>query len=368
MNNYRPSIGTSLQELDTPVMIVDLDALEHNFDVIADTYADSPTKMREHAKNIKTPIILHKQIRAGGTMGGVCTAKTAEAEVMVEGGLTDIMITSQVVAPDKLARICALSKIADIKLSVDSSGPLIEMSKIASENGGDVGIVIEVDTSMARGGIRSVEHGVELAKLTNELPGVTFKGVFSHQSLSADMDNDRETRFLEGRRYIQMCLDVKDAIESEGIQVEIVSTGETWTYDVAPEIPGINEVQGGTYALMATQSDYMDAFQYAVKVLSTVISRPDARTAVGDVGYRALTSPGGALPRVDGFPGVDVLALEADNIILRSDGDMPLEVGDQFLILSAQQDIMVNRWDQFVAVRDNKVEAVWAILARGCHH
>ena len=130
MSIYRPQIGTPLAELDTPCMIVDLDALEHNFDVIADLYADSPTKMREHAKNIKTPIILHKQIRAGGTMGGICTAKTAEAEVMVEGGLTDILITSQVVAPDKLARVAALSKVADIKLSVDSDGPLNELSRI----------------------------------------------------------------------------------------------------------------------------------------------------------------------------------------------------------------------------------------------
>jgi 3-hydroxy-D-aspartate aldolase len=165
-----------------------------------------------------------------------------------------------------------------------------------------------------------------------------------------------------------MCLDVKDAIEAEGISVDIVSTGETWTYDVAPEIPGVDEVQGGTYALMATQADYMDAFQYAVKVLSTVISTPESNVAVGDVGYRAMTSPGGVLPRVDGIVGVEVESLEADVIVLRSDGEMPLDVGDQFLLLSAQQDIMVNRWDQFVAVRNGKVEAVWPILARGCHH
>ena len=368
MSIYRPQIGTPLAELDTPCMIVDLDALEHNFDVIADLYADSPTKMREHAKNIKTPIILHKQIRAGGTMGGICTAKTAEAEVMVEGGLTDILITSQVVAPDKLARVAALSKIADIKLSVDSDGPLNELSRISSEMGADVGVVLEVDTSMGRGGIRAIERGVELAKMTNDLPGVTFRGVMSHQSLAAGADNDRESRFIEGRRYIQMCLDVKDAIEAEGISVDIVSTGETWTYDVAPEIPGVDEVQGGTYALMATQADYMDAFQYAVKVLSTVISTPESNVAVGDVGYRAMTSPGGILPRVDGIVGVEVESLEADVIVLRSDGEMPLDVGDQFLLLSAQQDIMVNRWDQFVAVRNGKVEAVWPILARGCHH
>jgi len=368
VSSYRPRIGTKLDELDTPCMVVDLDALEHNFGVVADVYADSPTKMREHAKNVKTPIILHKQMRAGGTMGGVCTAKTAEAEVMVEGGIHDILITSQVVAPDKLARVSALAKIADIKLSVDSAGPLNELSRISSQMGSNVGVVLEVDTSMGRGGIRAVDRGVELAKLATELPGVTFKGVMSHQTLGPDMDTDRESRFIEGRQFIQKCLDVRDAIEAAGIPVDIVSTGETWTYDVAPEIEGVNEVQGGTYALMATQADYMDAFQYAVKVLSTVVSRPDANTAIGDVGYRVMTSPGGALPVVEGMADISVESLEGNSIVLRSEGDMPLEVGDQFLLLSAQQDIMVNRWDQFVAVRNGAVEAVWPILARGCHH
>jgi D-serine deaminase-like pyridoxal phosphate-dependent protein len=273
-----------------------------------------------------------------------------------------------VVAPDKLARVSALAKVADIKLSVDSAGPLNELSRISSEMGSNVGVILEVDTSMGRGGIRAVERGVELAKLATELPGVTFKGVMSHQTLGPDMDTDRESRFIEGRQFIQKCLDVRDAIEAAGIPVDIVSTGETWTYDVAPEIEGVDEVQGGTYALMSTQSDYMDAFQYAVKVLSTVVSRPDANTAIGDVGYRAMTSPGGALPVVDGKPDISVESLEANSIVLRSEGDMPLEVGDQFLLLSAQQDIMVNRWDQFVAVRDGAVEAVWPILARGCHH
>ena len=100
----------------------------------------------------------------------------------------------------------------------------------------------------------------------------------------------------------------------------------------------------------------------------TGIRRTERKVAVGDVGYRGMTSPGGVVHRVDGIGGIEVEALVADVIDLRSDGEMPLDVGDQFLLLSAQQDIMVNRWDQFVAVRNGKVEAVWPILARGCHH
>ena len=366
MDNYRPLLGARIEELDTPCLLIDMSALENNFAVVAETYRDRTCKMREHAKNIKSPILAHMQIRAGGTVGGVCTAKVAEAEVMVEGGIDDILITSQVATRDKMARICALARRADMKVVVDDPRNLRELSEVAHAHAATVGVAVEVDTSMHRAGIRRVEQGVELARLAVELPGIEFKGVMSHQAFSGTPD--RETRVIEGRRYIQMCLDVKDAIEAAGIPVELVSTGETWTYDVAADIPGVTEVEGGTYALMGTGSLYMDEFQIAAKVLGTVISTPRAGVAIGDVGVRALASPNGVLPSVEGLPEVTVEALFEGQIVLRSSGDMPLEVGDKFLLHSAQQDIMVNRWDQFIAVRDGLVEAVWDIPARGCHH
>ena len=205
-----------------------------------------------------------------------------------------------------------------------------------------------------------------LAKLADRLPGIAFKGVMSHQTLPGRPD--KETRMIEGRRYIQRCLDVKEAIEAAGVPVEIVSSGETWTYDVAPSIPGVTEVEGGTYALMGTNYTYMEEFQIAAKVLATVISTPRPGTAVGDVGYRALASPGGVLPTVEGVADVAVEALHEEHIVLRSHGPMPLKVGDKFLLQSGQQDITVNRWDQFIAVRHGLVEGVWDIPARGCHN
>ena len=219
---------------------------------------------------------------------------------------------------------------------------------------------------MDRAGIRRPEQGIELARLATELPGVTFRGVMSHQSIQGSPD--RETRFREGRRWMQMCIDAKEAIEDAGFPVEIVSTGETFTIDVAAEMSEVTEVQGGTYALMGTNCDYMGALQHAVKVLTTVVSRPDANTAICDVGYRALAAPGGVLPSVDGVGDVRVESLGSDHCVLKSDDDMPLSVGDQVLLISGQQDIMVNRWDQFIGVRDGTVECVWPILARGCHH
>jgi D-serine deaminase-like pyridoxal phosphate-dependent protein len=347
-------------------LLVDLEALEHNIRVIADIYRDTTCKMRSHVKNLKTPLLAHLQMQAGGTVGGVCAAKVSEAEVMLEGGISDILIANQVVGQEKIARLCALAKRADIKVAIDDTRNLRELSMAAQAHGVTLGVVIEVDTSMHRAGIRQVAQGVELARLATALPGIAFRGVMSHQTVPGQPD--KQTRQIEGRRYIQMCLDVKDAIEAAGMPVEIVSTGETWTYDVAADLPGVTEVEGGTYMLMSTSYSYMEAFQIAAKILGTVISTPEPGVAIGDVGSLALGSPGGVLPGVAGMPGVTVEALHPAHIVLRSDGTTPLRLGAHFCLHSGQQDITVSRWDQMIAVRNGVVEAVWELPARGCHH
>jgi D-serine deaminase-like pyridoxal phosphate-dependent protein len=366
MDTYRPKAGTRIEELETPCLLIDLEALEHNYRLIAETYRHSTCKMRAHVKNLKSPILAHLQIRAGGTVGGVCAAKVAEAEVMVEGGIHDIFIANQVVARDKIERLCALAKHAEVKVAIDDPRNLQELSDVAQAHGVTIGVIIEVDTSMHRAGVRQVSQGVNLAKLATTLPGIAFKGVMSHQTIPGQPN--KETRLIEGRRYMQMCLDVKDAIEAAGIPVEVVSTGESWTYDVAKDIPGVTEVEGGTYALMSHAYGYMREFHMAAKILGTVISTPRPGVVVGDVGSRALGSPGGVLPVVEGMPEVRVEALYPEQIVLRSDGPSAFKVGDRFLLHSGQQDIMVNRWDQYIAVRRGVVEAVWDIPARGCHH
>ena len=366
MESYRPAIGTPVKELDTPCLLLELDAVEHNMNHIAETYRDTACKMRAHIKNVKTPVLAHMQIRAGGTVGGVCAGKVAEAEVMVDGGVDDVFITNQIVTRDKIARLCSLASRANMAVAIDDPNNLRELSRAASEHKVNLSVIIEVDTSMHRAGVRSMDEGMKLAKLASTLPGISFRGVMSHQTVPGTPD--RESRMFDGRRFMQGCLDVKHAIEAEGIQVEVVSTGETWTYDVATLMPEVTEVEGGTYALMSNQYAYLGDFQIGVKVLAAVISTPRPRVAIGDVGVRALASPGGVLPTVEGLPGVTVDALHEEHIVLKSEGETPLSIGDRFLLHSGQQDMMVNRWDQFIAVRNDVVEAVWDITARGCHH
>ena len=369
MTPYRPAHGTPICDLDTPCLLVDLEALEHNQRVVADTYRDTVCKMAPHAKNTKCPILAHMQFRAGGTDERVCCAKVSEAEVMVEGGIRNIMIANQIVTEDKIARLCAVAKRASIRVAIDDPRNLGALSQAARRNGVTIGVVVEVSTSARRAGVRSanpggIEKGVALAKLARELPGIEFKGVMSHQSLTGKPD--KETRFRDGKPFFQMCLDVKDAIEAVGIPVEVVSSGETFSYDIAATMPGVTEVEGGSYMLMSHGFDYMTEFRIAAKVLTTIISTPRPGVAIGDVGSRALALR--VWPAIDGMPGVAVEAIHEEHIVLRMEGPTRLEVGDKLLLVSGQQDFMTDRWDQYIAVRKGVVEAVWDILARGCYH
>jgi len=365
MEKYRPLPGTPISELETPCLLVDLGAAEHNFHVVARAYRDTPCKMRAHIKNVKSPRLALMQIRAGGTVGGVCAAKVSEAEVMVEGGIDDVLIANQVVSRDKIARLCALARQGDMKVCIDDPGNLCDLSEVATAHGVVLGVLIEVDTSMGRAGVRSPEQGVELAKLAESLPGVLFRGVMSHQHLPEYIDE--KDRVGTARKFIQICLDVRDAIVEAGIDVEMVSSGETFSYDIAAQMQGVTEVEGGTYALMCTRYGYMREFEIANKVLGTVISTPRPGMAIGDVGMLAISWPGGA-PDVEGMPGVTVESMQEDHVILRTDGKTPLEVGDKFTLLPWYQDFTVSSWDQFIAVRDGAVEGVWDLPGRGCFH
>ena len=362
---YRPMPGTPITDLDTPCLILDMDALDHNMDVMAGYYAGRESKLRPHSKNHKTPALAHRQIRRGGTVGGVCAAKVSEAEVMVHGGISSVFITSEVVAPLKIDRLCSLAVQAEMLVACDDAENARHLSQAAAAGGVDLGVVIELETGLRRCGVQDITQGLALAQTIQSLPGLTFRGIMSHQVIPAMPE--REDRVTEGFRVIQSVIDLKDAIVDAGIPVEIVSTGETWSYDVAGEIPGVTEIQAGSYLVMETGYSYMTEFHYSGKVLTTVISTPRPGVAVGDAGQKAISTLR-AMPEVEGRPGVSVESMDPDHVIFRVEEGASLSTGDQVTLIPSQQDATVSRWDRFIGVRNGKVEAVWDIQARGCHN
>ena len=367
---HDPQPGTPVAQLDTPCLILDMDALDHNMDVIADFYAGRHSKLRGHSKNHKSPAIALRQIQRGGTIGGVCAAKVAEAEVMVQGGVPSVFVTSEVVAPPKIARLCALADQAEILVACENEANAHDLSQAAAAQGVDLGVVIEQETGLLRCGVQEGEQGVEsgvaLARLIDSLPGLSLKGVMSHQMM-AEPSSDREDRATEAHRLIQPVLDLREAMIADGLPVEIVSTGETWSYDIAGDMPEVTEIQGGSYLVMETSYEYMEDFHLAGKVLTSIISVPRPGTAIGDAGARAVGSMKG-LPRVEGRPGVEAVDIDTDRTVFQVADGVELAVGDQVVLLPGQQDAMVSRWDRFIGIRDGMVETVWDIEARGCHN
>ncbi len=363
---YEPQPGTPVAQLDTPCLILDMDALDHNMDVIADFYVGRHSKLRGHSKNHKSPAIALRQIQRGGTIGGVCAAKVAEAEVMVQGGVASVFVTSEVVAPAKIARLCALADQAEILVACENEANARDLSQAAVAQGVDLGVVIEQETGLLRCGVQDVEPGMALARTIDSLPGLSLKGVMSHQMM-AEPSGDLEDRATEAHRLIQPVLDLREAMLTDGLPVEIVSTGETWSYDIAGDMPEVTEIQGGSYLVMETSYEYMEDFHLAGKVLSSIISVPRPGTAVGDAGARAVGGMKG-LPRVEGRPGVEAVDMDTDRTVFQVAEGAELAIGDQIVLLPGQQDAMVSRWDRFIGIRDGVVEAVWDIEARGCHN
>lgn len=356
-------IGTPVLDLDTPVLLVDLDALEHNIGVIAGHYSDKVIRLRPHGKNHKAPEILAMQVAAGGTVGGVCAAKVSEAEVFVDAGAGNVLIANQVVDPAKIQRLVALAQRVETTVAVDSEAQVALLARGVDSGDTPLGVVIEVDTMMGRAGVRSVEQAVALARRVVATPGLRFRGVMSHQVLRGPAD--RAGRFSEGGRFIERALEAKRAIEDAGIEMDVVSTGESWTYDVAATYPEVTEIEGGTYVFMEVPYAYMREFKFALRVMGRVVARPDARTAIGDVPIDAIGAPNG-LPTLEGPDGVAVTAIDHHGVVLSGDADLPLRIGDPFFLLTHQQDVTVNRWERFVAVRDGRVEKIIEAPARGC--
>ena len=370
-------IGTPIEELETPALLIDLAALEHNVGVIATHYAGKRIRLRPHGKNHKSPQVLAMQIAAGGTVGGVCAAKVSEAEVFAEApACGNVLIANQIVAADKIRRLACLAKRIETMVAVDSPRQVELLSIGAKEAEAELGVVVEIDTMMRRGGVRSIADAVALARSVEAAPNLRFEGVMSHQVPTIRSPN-RQQRFAEGRRMMAKVIEAKRAMEAAGMAVAVVSTGESWTYDVAATLPEVGEIEGGTYVVMEVPYAYMAEFRFAARVMGRVVERPNAYTAIGDVPIDAIGAPNG-LPTLEGaghsLDGIEVTRLDHHGVELacRADGDpsaeMPLQVGDRFYLLTHQQDVTMNRWDAYLGIRNGHVETVIEAPARGCVH
>lgn len=361
--NTQPQIGTLIADLDTPCLILDLDKLEANMHYIKAFYSERTSKLRPHSKNHKTPAIAHMQINTGGTVGGVCASKVSEAEVMIDHGIRSVLITSEIVDPAKVTRMIALAKRAEVNVAIDTFDNAQTINDLARQNNVIIGLIIEIETGMGRCGVQDPNQALKLAHDLKPLSNVQLNGLMSHQTISGEPD--LETRHTEAKHTIEKVIATKHLLENNNYDLPIISTGETWSYDVAADIDGVTEIQGGSYLLMETDYAYMTEFEQVCKVLGTIVAKPTTSTAIINIGLKHISSLRG-YPIIENRDLIEVIDMGTTSSTLSFDSSINVEIGQQMALIPSQQDAMVSRWNQFIGVRDTSVETVWNIEARGC--
>ena len=361
---FKP-IGTPTEELDTPSLIVDVDALDHNITTVASFFENSCAKLRPHVEAHRTPAIAHKQLAAGGHVGGIAVSSIGQAEVFVPNGFTDVFVANLVVTPQKITRLCALARQAKIGVAVDSSANVADLSEAAVANGVCLDIAVYINTRLGLYGVETGSPAVELAKAVVDAPGLDFAGIMTHEgSILAD---DPDEAAAESGAALQPLLDTRQDLERAGIDVRVVSAGGTSNYQVVGAMDGVTEVPAGTYALLDAQhAPHLPHLKTAGRVMSTVTSRPESGYMITDGGQKAIGADTG-FPSVDNLPNPSVKGLSAEHgsIYFDAAAGADPQLGDKIWCTPWDAATCANLHDYIFAVRNDELEAVWEVSARG---
>lgn len=356
-------VGRSKWDLDTPVLLADLDVVEANIARLAGFLREAGIHWRPHTKGQKVPALAHKELAAGAI--GVTCAKLGEAEVMAAAGIRDILIANQVVGPVKATRLAALCRHADPIATVDSIENAEELSAAASRAGARLRVVVEVNVGMNRAGVEPGDAVVLLSRKVCALPGLRWVGLMGWEGHCAGIaDPAQKRQAIEeavGRLTASAAL-----CRQAGLPVEIVSCGGTSTYQVTAGLPGITEIQagGGIFGDVLYESRGVH-HPFGLTVLSTVTSRPTPTRIIVDAGRKTMSADA-ALPRPLGLDGVGSVSLSAEHgRIELTRPNENLRVGDKLEWVVGYGDTTVCLHDELAGVRVEHVEAVWPVLARG---
>lgn len=354
--------GMREEDVDTPALILDLDAFEHNLDTMAALLAPTGTKLRAHAKTHKSPVVALAQMRRGAV--GQCVQKVAEAEALAWGGVPDILVSNEVIAPRKLARLAALSRIAKVAVCADDARGIAAIEQAGEAAGIRMTVLVEIDVGSGRCGVEPGPQAVALAERIAASPHLIFGGIQAYHGSAQHRRTPAERQAAiahaaEGtRRTVEQC-------RQRGLDCAIVGGAGSGTFALEAASGVWTEIQAGSYAFM--DADYArnqdpPPFRHALFVLAQVMSAPRNGVAVLDAGHKAVPTDSG-FPLVHGFPGATYTGASDEHGTLKGEG-LP-ELGQKVRLVPGHCDPTVDRYDWYVGVRKGRVESLWPVAARG---
>ena len=364
-------IGMSKWDLDTPALCVDLDKLERNIATMRKKLAETGIASRPHAKTHKCPAIARLQL-AGGSIG-VCTAKVSEAEALFAGGIEPILMTTANVTPNKIRRAMKIRKAnRQFIQAVDYPQNARDLSDAAKEAGVVADVVVDVAVG-TRSGVPPDERALALAQLVDKLPNLKLRGMISYDGGAQHIKGFRK-RLDESLKRYEPSMQTFEAMKRSGLNTEIFSGGGTGTYNIMTKVPGFTDLQVGSYIFMDCQyleiggedneQQYTD-FEPSLTVMSTVLNAYFPKRLTTDAGAKALTlnKPGPIVIGENGFTynaGSDEFGA-----IQYETANKEYKVGDRLELIVPHCDPAVNEYDQICGTRQDRVEVVWPISARG---
>ncbi|RLG95514.1 DSD1 family PLP-dependent enzyme [Candidatus Bathyarchaeota archaeon] len=358
MDHLSPySIGMDISEIETPALLLDLDIMEKNIWEMAKYFNQRPAGIRPHIKNHMSPFIAHKQMDAGAV--GVCCQTVAEAEIMAYSGIKDILIANEVIGKSKIDRLLDLTRHTHMMVAVDHPSNVRDLSKAATKKKASIDVLIDLDTGYGRCGIQPGDSALKLSQLIVDSHGLEFKGINGYTP--ASFDEDQEEKRAKQEKKLKVDIDTRDLLIKNGIEVEMVSAGCTRDFFISADYPGITEVQPGTYIYMDIgHRELIDTtpvdLDYAMTVLTTVISTPVDDRVVVDAGSKAILKIDSRLKDLKGY---ELYALSAEHGKLRvNEPERKLALGEKIELIPSYGDGTVNRWSRYLGVRKGKLETV----------
>jgi D-serine deaminase-like pyridoxal phosphate-dependent protein len=360
-------VGDQFDQIDTPALILDLDAFERNVKRLQDALSSTNVRLRPHAKSHKCPEIAKRQIAVGAV--GICCQKISEAAVFVAAGIQDILITNQVVGEKKVAHALDLAEQARIGILVDHLDQVAAFAQASSTRKIQIDVYIEVDVGMGRCGATSIEQVVAMARQIDQAPYLNFMGLQCYHG-SAQHYRLPQERQDAIAAVCAKAAEAKAAIEGVGITVERITGAGTGSVMLEGSSSIFNEVQAGSYILMdrdyaKNQQGAADlAFEHALFIKTAILSHPIQGRAVVDAGLKASSVDSG-MPLVWQRTDANYLKASDEHGVLELTADSPLKLGDSILLIPGHCDPTVNLYDDIVCIRGNVVEAIWPVAARG---
>ena len=364
--------GMDEADIQTPSLVLDLDALERNIKKMGDYAKAHGMRHRVHGKMHKSVDVARLQERLGGAVG-VCCQKVSEAEVFVRGGIKDVLVSNQVRDPAKIDRLASLPKLGSrIIVCVDDVDNVADLSGAAVDHGTQLEVFVEIDCGAGRCGVTTTPQVIEIAKAVEAADNLKFTGIQAYQGAMQHLDS-YEARKEKLDTAIAMVKDAVDGLKAEGIDCELVSGGGTGSYYFESNSGVYNELQCGSYAFM--DADYgrildkdgnridRGEWENALFILTSVMSHAKADKAIVDAGLKAQSVDSG-LPVVFGRDDVEYIKCSDEHgVVMDTDG--VLKVNDKLKLVPGHCDPTANVHDWYVGVRNGKVEAVWPVSARG---